>query len=213
MISSSSVMPSTGVASDLDDGRGVEAPAGTAACGTRSCPRGRSLWIVTMKFMPGEDRAEAQQEGPEDHADHRAWRSACCRACRTSSRCRPRRARSRPARRARPDDVEVIAARGSAAGRRRPWPPASAAGRNSPRPPGMPGISTRKIMTAPCSGEDLVVRLDRPARSVASSVLWKSSPSGVEQLRADEHARTGRPGRRPRAPRPGTSRRSACGRA
>ena len=36
------------------------------------------------------------------------------------------------------------------------------------------------------NGEDLVVRPDRPA-SPWRVVLWKSSPGGLEQLRADEH--------------------------
>ena len=88
-------------------------------------PGGRSVWIVTMKLMPVKIELKPRMNTPDDGQDDRPWRSACCRACRTSSRCRAARATSASTKKQCPDQVQVKTARDSAAERPRPWPRAS----------------------------------------------------------------------------------------
>ena len=100
------------------------APRRTAACGTRSCPAARSLWIVTMKFSPVRIELKPRMNAPNaagttavvgGGAVGRVERPAGVDAARSSAMVSEEQRAEHP---------QVVADAGSAAGRRRPWRPA-----------------------------------------------------------------------------------------
>ena len=92
-----------------DEARGVQRPEKS---GRRNqvMPGARILWIVTMKFSPVRIDEKPVMKMPNAVGDHVRVGIACCKACKTSSRCRRRR-RDRPQRERAADHVEVPARR------------------------------------------------------------------------------------------------------
>ena len=110
-------------------------------------PRGRSLWIVTMKFRPVKIELNPSRKTPEDDADDGRRRLHAVRRIE-----RPAGVHGAEHERGQgedhAEDVEVIAGKvqpreGDVLG------PQHQRQDEVPKAPGMPGISTRKIMTAP----------------------------------------------------------------
>ena len=71
-ISSSSVMPSTGVASTWMMRRRVDAPRRTAACWNQAMPGARSLWMVAMKLTPVRIEEKPRMNAADASSDRRA---------------------------------------------------------------------------------------------------------------------------------------------
>ena len=89
-ISSSTVMPSTGVAITWMIAVPYS-PHRNSGMRNQVIPFGRSLWIVTMKFSPVKIDEKPRMNTPNVIAITEPLVGRAVRACRTSTRCRRRR--------------------------------------------------------------------------------------------------------------------------
>ena len=203
-ISSSSVMPSTGVARIWMIAVAYSAQR-NSGMRNQVMPGGRSLWIVTMKLIPVKMELKPRMKRPEHQRNHRAvGLGAVGRVERPAGVDRADQDRRQCEHGA--DHVEVVAPqveprKGHVLGAQHERQHEIAEGA------GNAGDEHQEDHHRPVEGEQLVVGLvDRSGRCRGTAV-----PSGLQQLRADQHGEHAAQQERRQARKRGTSRRCACG--
>ena len=140
-----------------DDARRVDRPDEERQPEPASCPARACVCTVTMKLSP----VRIDEKPDDEHAGQRqrpraCWRTSSRTACRTSSRCRRRRATARSDLNSPPARRGTSSARFSR-GNARSRAPIISGIRKLPSIAGIDGIRKNHTMITPCSGEELVV--------------------------------------------------------